>query len=236
MNDKNKALFLEHARLQLPKEACAVLTIQRGVETLNICRNIAEDSLNNFIIDPEDFARAQELGDVIAIIHSHPMNSPLPSQADKVSCEQTKLKWYIVGGISGDWFELEPSNYKAPLVGRSFTHGILDCYSIIKDYFSEVLSISIPDFDRDFEWWKKGDDLYAQSFPEAGFVEVDISDIRKHDVILMQIHSVVINHGAVYLGDEKILHQLQGRLSSVDVYGGYWQKHTVKVVRHKDLL
>ena len=35
------------------------------------------------------------------------------------------------------------------------------------------------------------------------------------------------------LGDGLILHHLQGRLSSRDVYGGYWQKITTHILRHR---
>ena len=48
----------------------------------------------------------------------------------------------------------------------------------------------------------------------------------------MQVASPVPNHAAVYLGDGLILHHLQGRLSSRDVYGGYWQKITTHILRY----
>jgi cell wall-associated NlpC family hydrolase len=54
-------------------------------------------------------------------------------------------------------------------------------------------------------------------------------------VVLMQVKSKVANHGAVYLGDDKLLHHLHGRLSCHDVYGGYWARHTLAVVRHRSL-
>jgi cell wall-associated NlpC family hydrolase len=51
----------------------------------------------------------------------------------------------------------------------------------------------------------------------------------------MQVASPVPNHASVYLGDGLILHHLQGRLSSRDVYGGYWQKVSTHALRHPDL-
>ena len=35
--------------------------------------------------------------------------------------------------------------------------------------------------------------------------------------------------------DNIILHHCHGRLSSRDVYGGYWRKVTTHVLRHRDL-
>lgn len=234
MLEINRQEFLKRARMVSPREACAVLIIEKGKETLVMCRNIS-DYDKQFIIHPEDFADASDRGQIVAIVHSHPMSSPVPSECDKVSCERTNLKWYIVGGLTGDWFELTPSGYKAPLVGRTWAHDVLDCYALIRDYYKDVLNVEIPDFARDFEWWHKGQNLYLENFEKAGFFEVELSEIKKHDVILMQAQAPVINHGGVYLGDGKFIHHLHKRLSSKDVFGGYWLKNTVKVVRHRSL-
>jgi hypothetical protein len=60
---------------------------------------------------------------------------------------------------------------------------------------------------------------------------VDADDnLKVGDCFLMQVASPVPNHAAVYLGDGLILHHLQGRLSSRDVYGGYWQKVTTHIL------
>lgn len=235
VNVENKNKFLAHARMISPREACGLLIVEGGKETLVICRNVSEykQQSDYFVIDPHDYAEAEERGQVIAVIHSHPMSSPQPSEADRVSCEQTKIPWFIVGGITGEWFKLEPSGYKAPLVGRTWAHGVLDCYSLIRDYYMETLGIEIPDYDRDFEWWIKGEDLYSKHFGDAGFIEVPFDQLKKHDVLLMQVKSGVINHGGVYLGDDIFLHHCHQRLSSRDVFGGYWFKHTVKVIRHR---
>jgi cell wall-associated NlpC family hydrolase len=50
---------------------------------------------------------------------------------------------------------------------------------------------------------------------------------------LMQLSSSLPNHAAIYLGDQMILHHSQGRLSSRDVYGGYYWKNTALVLRHE---
>lgn len=80
--------------------------------------------------------------------------------------------------------------------------------------------------------------LYLDNFGSAGFGVANLTDrtdLKVGDVLLMQVASPVPNHAAVYLGDGLILHHLQGRLSSRDVYGGYWQKVTTHALRHPDL-
>jgi cell wall-associated NlpC family hydrolase len=63
-----------------------------------------------------------------------------------------------------------------------------------------------------------------------------VSEIAKGDLILMQIRSRnrVPNHAAIYLGDGMMLHHLHSRLSSRDIYGGYWQEVTRSIWRHRD--
>lgn len=235
MNIANRVEFLKHARLQMPREACALLIISDGRERLKICKNVAEYD-QQFIIDPIDFAEADESGEIIAVIHSHAYGSSSPSEADKVSCSRLNYKWYIVSCLNGEWSELEPNAYKAPLVGREWCHGILDCYALVKDYYKEVLNIDLIDYDRDFDWWHKGFDLIEKNYKLAGFVDVGINCISEHDLLLMQIQSPVINHCGIFLKNSQFLHHTYKRLSSRDVYGGYWLKNTVRVVRHRSLM
>jgi cell wall-associated NlpC family hydrolase len=172
----------------------------------------------------------------VGVFHSHPNLPAEPSQADKVACEASGLPWFILSFPSGQWHEMQPSGYIAPLVGRAWAHGVLDCYSVIRDWYRAERGIDLPNFDRFDEWWKRGQSLYLDNFGSAGFEAlgtVQSQDMEIGDVLLMQVASPVPNHAAIYLGDGLILHHLQGRLSSRDVYGGYWQKITTHILRHR---
>lgn len=232
MTDANKEIFFKHAVSEMPREACAVLVIFKGREQIYICKN--KSVLNDqFSMEPEGFSTASELGEVVGIVHSHVYQAPVPSEADKVACEATKLEWFICSVPTGKWSSFRPSGYKAPLVGRQWAHGVLDCYSLVRDYYKEILNIEIMDFDREDEWWEHGDNLYCdENLKKAGFTVVPMSDLQKHDGLILQVKSKVPNHAGIYLGDDLFLHQLSRRLSSRDVYAGYYRKHTIKVVRH----
>jgi proteasome lid subunit RPN8/RPN11 len=235
MNTANQALALAHAADEFPREACGLLAIHKGRETYVPCRNIGVGT-DQFVIHPEDYVRADRLGEIVGVFHSHPNLTAEPSQADKVACEATALPWFIVSYPSGQWHEMQPSGYIAPLVGRAWAHGILDCYSVIRDWYRAERGIDLPNFDRFDEWWKRGQNLYLDNFGSAGFEAlgaVQSQDMDVGDVLLMQVASPVPNHAAIYLGDGLILHHLQGRLSSRDVYGGYWQKITTHILRHR---
>ena len=82
---------------------------------------------------------------------------------------------------------------------------------------------------------KKGKNLFLDHFEEYGFVKVD--ELKEHDLILMYNGAKVPNHLAVYVGNGQILHHVQYRLSSKDVYGnsGFWYQRTWGYLRHKSL-
>lgn len=232
----------EHGLEEFPREACGLILVENGEQVYHRCKNLATKPEDQFKMDPLDYAAAEDRGEIVAVAHTHPNGPPNPSDGDRVMCEASGLPWHVVA-IHEDLGSLgpvgvgycEPCGYKPPLVGRPFLFGILDCFTLIKDYYKETLNIDIPEFDRTDGFWDRDEDLYMQGYEKAGFVEVP--HVRLHDVILMQIRSKeVANHGAVYIGDTMILHHLYGKLSSRDIYGGYFREATRKFLRHKDLL
>ena len=109
--------------------------------------------------------------------------------------------------------------------------GTTDCYGLIRDYYGR-LGIDIPDFERHQGWEKEGMNLYLDNYESAGFARVD--EAQPHDVLLLQMGgSPVPNHGAIYLGDNRILQHLEGRLSARAVYGDYYRKATTHILRHR---
>lgn len=77
--------------------------------------------------------------------------------------------------------------------------------------------------------------MYVDNLPNEGFKPIPVEDVQPGDLILMQLGSPLPNHAAIYLGDQIILHHVQNRLSSRDVYGkGYYAKNTVSGYRHEN--
>ena len=75
--------------------------------------------------------------------------------------------------------------------------------------------------------------MYLDNFKNEGMREIDPDSIQYGDILLMKLDAIVPNHAAIYLGEMIILHHVQGRLSSRDVYGGYYQKVTELCLRHE---
>jgi proteasome lid subunit RPN8/RPN11 len=234
--------FRKHAEDCYPNECCGLIAVVKGREKYFPCENKSNNK-DHFLLSPEDYSVVEDQGEIIAICHSHPDAPATPSQADRVSCETSRLEWYIISVdkessiASGEIVSLTPSGYVAPLVGRTFSHGVLDCYALIRDWYKQEKNIDLLDFDRQDEWWNDSvSNLYMDGFPKAGFINTgQHTDLEVGDVLLMQIRSKnnVPNHAAIYIGASTILHHLYGRLSSRDIYGGMWQEYTRAVLRYK---
>ena len=68
-----------HAATEYPKECCGLLLALGRKQQYFSCRNIATEPNEEFIIDPEDYAAAEDLGEIIGIVHSHPDATSRPS-------------------------------------------------------------------------------------------------------------------------------------------------------------
>ena len=66
MNWKEAALV--HAKDQDPKESCGLLLNIKGKEKYFPCRNLSMTAFQCFIIDPEDYIKADNTGDIIAVV------------------------------------------------------------------------------------------------------------------------------------------------------------------------
>lgn len=223
----------EHAAAVAPRECCGVVIIRKGKLRYKPCQNLYGGAGDIFWIDPVGYADAEDEGDVVAIVHSHVNLAPIPSVADKVGIEGTQLPWLIVNHPVGHFTVTEPSGFAADLVGRPFVHGVLDCYNLIRDYYARERGVTLPDYERPELWWElDGYDLYEENFGKAGFVKIDEKELAEGDVILMSIAANRTNHGAVYVGNNRILQHCIGRLSSRDVWGGAWRKAATHYLRY----
>lgn len=227
----NRDELLRAAENAYPKEACGFLV--NGV--LVPITNISEDPTNGFVMCPKEVAEVLDRCEPEAVYHTHPDETATPSDHDlaRINRADTPLPWLIAS-----WPEAEVTltlpRGQSPLIGRKFTHGVEDCYTLIRDFYKLKLGINLYNYQRQDEWWEKGQNLYLENYKGEGFYEVPLEEIQYGDMLLMQVMSDTTNHAATYLGDGSILHHLYGRLSRVDVYGGYMAERTTRTLRHKD--
>lgn len=236
--DEQIAAMLKHAEECQPMESCGVIA---DGEYHRLVNQATEH--DNFSMDLRGFKEVAKVHTIEAIVHSHVLLPAIAGDADRTGCEVSNLPWVIIAWPTANWSVVEPSGYRAPLVGRQWAWGSHDCYGLIRDGFEAYTGIRIPDFDREWMFWKRRENLIVDHYKAAGFVEVPQDTPPQHcDVMGMRIDSPVINHLGLYLADQAsgtggvLLHQLMGRLSLREVYGGTYLRATELHLRHQNFL
>lgn len=247
------AAIIEHCATEYPREACGLIVRIGKRDTYQPCRNVAATASEHFMMHHEDAQRAEDAGEVVALVHSHPDDSATPSEGDRAACEASGMPWLIFevreGVVNKDPSLTTPCGWQAPLIGRMFFHGVLDCMTLVHDFYKREFDIDLPNPYREDDWWNRGQNLYIENYPSAGFYKLpEDTEMQYGDVALMQIRSPVANHSGIFLGTKNIqealfaakvpgamLHHLYGRPSERIVYGGYWAESTVAIIRHKEI-
>jgi len=227
-------IALKHAEQDAPHEACGLLAVYKGKEKYFPCKNLSEDLGEQFIIDPDDWVKAEDAGELIAVFHSHPQIPPFPSQADLASCEYLDLPFYIVTPETKEWHYFEPSGYKKGLIGRQWVWDIQDCWTLITDWYKEKKNIEIKHWKRPKSPQEFTESpLFEYALPKLGFTEIDDNvETEVGDVFIMDTGLGTLDHAAVYIGDQTILHHCVKRLSCRETYDQKYIEWTKKRYRY----
>lgn len=230
-------LITAHMKSEAPHECCGLVVMVGRKQVYIPCRNVFTDpsgvrsTLDSFAISSDDWIAAEEMGDIVRVIHSHPDQlEPTASLADINGCNSSGVVWGIICE-NGEYLEITPQD--EPLVGRRFVLGVTDCYGLVMTWH-RLQGVELRDFRVPYEWWTRGENLYMDNWYDAGFRECE--ENTPGAMVIMQIASDVPNHAGIYLPGDQLLHHTFGNLScAMPFRGGYFRDNVVKWVRHKDL-
>lgn len=123
--------------------------------------------------------------------------------------------------------------------GHIYEQGIQDCYTLIRDFYKTRYQMELTNYARPNNWIQDPNlDFFSRLFEREGFEDTNNCPhkVRFGDVLMMRIiGSEVVNHVAIYVGRQKILHHLQGRVSEIVDYDDKWRFRVVRVVRHPEI-
>ena len=120
-------------------------------------------------------------------------------------------------------------NYRQ-LIGRRWQYGVSDCYTLLRDFYG-LMGVALPDFERPDDL-ARSHSVFLRHAAELGFREIEMSDGKFGDVLVMRLGTRAPNHAAIYVGDMQILHQRQDMLSGVDTLCPYYVGRIAAVFRH----
>ena len=230
-----KESFKKFAKQQAPYEACGLLAVIKGKEIFWPCKNLAEGKFDFFMLDPDDWAECEDTGEVVGVIHSHPVGSATPSDDDKAACEHLGFPYFIYSIEHDHWEVLKPTGWKAPsLIGRKFIWGKYDCWSLVTDWYEENLQIKIPYLERTRKIKDFTENPYFEkALKERKFIKQPIKqNLKKGDVLLFYGAKQTPSHVAVYIGDMMILNHNIRCLSCREPLDFQYQQSLKEVYRY----
>lgn len=234
MYSKEDKEIIEHLLDCYPEEGCGIILNVRGKLKWIPCDNIAEDKLNTFKIDPTEYVKAKLMGDIHAIVHSHPDSTDGPSEKDIVTSNFLSIPYIVFTVPELQKFTHIPEYKEVPLLGRTYEFGKHDCWSLVRDYYRANLDITLPTLNFEDDWWEKGLNYFDDLFDSFGFVEVEEPKIN--DVIIFNVYSQIPNHCGVYIGEGLFMHHAENRLSCRESLYSGWNKYIKRYIRCKQFV
>jgi len=116
------------------------------------------------------------------------------------------------------------------LIGKAWKYGEQDCYTLVRDYFA-LWGVNLPDFDRP-ESLQCTDSIFLRHAPTLGFEQVDFNDRQEGDMLIMRLGTRTPMHAAIYLKDDRILHQRMNSISATEPLTRYYRDRVSVVYRH----
>jgi proteasome lid subunit RPN8/RPN11 len=194
----------QHAIEAYPKEAAGMVVDGDYVRLDNLSTSPDHD----VVLSDADLIR---VANAELFFHSHPDAPACPSEQDMLYQEQLGIPFVVICLPVFDLFCWGDMLQRAPLLGRSFRHGINDCYSLVRDFYDEYGIAQLPGKARGWGWWNKNQNLYVENFERANFVAIPPDEaVRNGDLLLFKFTFPVPMHAAIVIERDLLMHHMSG--------------------------
>ena len=234
----------DHCKSNPEEESCGMVYRCESSQLLKVykCKNTAEDPRETFRISPIDFLSCKEKGEAVCVYHSHPTGGEI-SEYDLMNSSGHSIP-YVMFNLENNKFYYSDDSL-APFLGREFEYAKADCFSIVEDYYENVLGINllVPDTnekvirtteEKDFS---DSFNIIEEGLPKVGFKKVlldSFDEIKKYDLLSFKLVNKP-RHVGIAVSKSFFLHQMAERLSCVEFLTDAYKRKIINVWRHQEL-
>ncbi len=228
--------IISHISSKYPEEACGLVVNISGNLSWYPCDNIAEDKEEDFKISGVDYIKANMLGDIYAVVHSHPNTTAELSDADKKASEFLRVRYIVISIPDLEIVLYKPKLLIQPYTGRAYKEKENDCWSLVQDYYSKEFDKSLIVCDHYTKDWRdEGINIHKDNMLSSlGFEIVDTPEVG--DLVAFSVMSKYPNHFGIYIGGNLFLHHAENRLSCREPLAGIWAKYLEGFLRCKKFI
>jgi len=254
MENEYLAEAKKHALSNKTEEVCGLVLKDKANNLLYFkCKNISSKKGNNFSIDPLDYLKAKNYGEIKFCFHSHTKDSSF-SYKDIQSSFKHNIP-YILYNIKQDrfyFFDPNESKKYQKYLNLPYENGLQDCHILLKNfYFNELaLDINIKNTPErigvKYEDLKKNQDhvwsleKYQDEYTRNGFhifFPKSVEDLKIFDVLVFSgFEKGIPTHGALFLENEMILHQRYNFISTLESLRKAHFRYIIYALRHKSFI
>lgn len=239
-----KEYFLENIK----EEQCGLIVQKENNDFhFHKTKNLADNKTNNFSIDPKDYLFAASYGKIIWCCHSHIKDCSF-SVKDIENSFNHKVN-NLLYNIKKDkfyFFEFEKFSKYKKYLGKDFFIGKNDCSTLLMSFYADEFNhkcrlqpfhigknISYEEIKKEnkhiwsIENYQENTENFIIFKPES------FDELKEYDLIIFKDNNNSPIHGAIYLGEELILHQRLDTKSSIEGLRKAHLKYISYVARYK---
>lgn len=233
INTKIKNFIKNHAIKDSPFECCGFVVEHKSNFFCIPVKNIAKDKENDFRISTQDFLNIKSNFNILYIYHSHPQDNFDFSNSDKISADRLQINYILYCCKNNEFKIYEANTFKNKYIGRFYEYRKYDCFTLIRDYYLNELNQNL-----DINYTESIIDIdvkqyFIDNYKNKNLRMISANEkIKENDILL--IDGIRNNsHCALYLGNNKILHQPMFSFSKIENYCNFHRRHTDLVFRSK---